>query len=675
MVHISPDSTTFLDVSDRLNRNEIELWDLRTDELKAIFDNQSTRVNSVAYHPTEQYLMSGDSDGMIRVWNIDTKENSHFLTLDRAIDDIVFSTDGKQILIESEKKYSLCNFESAKIIAVLEDTEGIERIFCSPNGRYFIGYTTTEIRIWDVNTGVLRTRLGIPNRIEHLVVSPDDKKIATAGGNDYKVRLWNIQRGELSKSVTGDPKYIKMIHITEGIPELVDYATKRVDSIAFSPDGQTLAVSSRGEIVLWDVNTGETKTVLTGIGHIDSLLFSPDGQTLAAWNYVTRSDSGISLWNIDTTNLEESELRHFITGHNRRITSLAFSPDGQTLASGHSYLVRLWDISNGKLKATGNEHPFQVFVRSVDFTPDGKKLASLNLSIQSSDSKGEILLWDAATGEYQVTLKGHGKALGRTQHWHPNSIAFTPDGKLLVSGSLDGTVRYWNPRTKARDSFFHNLRRVLFGHEKATLKGHKEYVLSVALSPDGSMIASGSSDGTVRLWNVHKRKLLTILKANNNTSGSIHSLAFTPDSKTLIVGHKKQIVLWKTAPGDTFPTERSMSICMQRNNTATEYKTTVRNHQVEPTLQAPNNQPVSSQDTGFRHTSITTFALSPDGKTLAVGAPMGKIVLLEIPSFNVKNTSGFKALGWVMDLSFSPDGRTLASGSSDGTVLIWELDQ
>ena len=83
--------------------------------------------------------------------------------------------------------------------------------------------------------------------------------------------------------------------------------------------------------------------------------------------------------------------------------------------------------------------------------------------------------------------------------------------KKLLSGSLDGTVRIWNPRTKSRGSLLHNVWGSIFGHQKTTLKAHKDHVLSVALSPDESMIASGSSDNTVRLWDARKRKLIATL--------------------------------------------------------------------------------------------------------------------------------------------------------------------
>lgn len=680
---LSPDSTTFIDIGNGLNRNKIELWDLHSDELRNTFENPSGEVNSLVYHPNGRMFVSGDAEGVIRIWDIENGENQEFLRLQQRISKVAFSPDGMAIMCWSDGIIQLFETKTGKAISKLEDIEDIDLFSFGPDWKLIVGEKNREIRIWDGESGKVKIKLDYPNWDKRYALSLDGKTIADTKNNDSTVRLLDIHTGGIINTFTGENM------------------RSRVQSIAFSPDGQTIAIASYGEIRLWDTDSGIHKATLNGIGSFYNLLFSPDGHTFAARGHTSKRETGLYLWDIDSTDLQKSKLKHFITGHkhfitghNNKISCLSFSPDGQKLASGHDHLVRLWDVSDGKHITTGHGHPVQVNVRSVGFSPDGNKLASLCLTLQSSNSNAEVLLWDAATGEYQVSLKGHGKAIGRSRPWHSNSMVFTSDGKKIVSGSLDGTVRYWNPRTKARDSFFHNLWGSFFGHHKTTLKGHKNHVISVALSPDERILASGSADHTVRLWDVRKRKLIATLgeievdadtvnseifpeplnRKNvimiKDNVGAIHSLAFTPDGKTLIAGNKKQIVLW-----NILTTKRTLSVTLKSNNTATEYITAVHNYKDVSTTKPSNIQIGNPKDVQFRQTIITTFEISPDGRTLAVGSLKGGIVLLDIPTFNVKKTYIDRAREWISDLSFNPEGSLLASGSMDGTVLLWKLEK
>lgn len=235
---------------------------------------------------------------------------------------------------------------------------------------------------------------------------------------------------------------------------------------------------------MWDIATGGVKARLEG--HSDavrSVVFSPDGKTIASCS----NDGTVRVWDVATGDEMEMLEVNRITDRVKerweyrrdRVSSIAFSPDGKTIASGsYDKTVRVWDVTTGEVMAKIQGHSERVY--SIAFSPDGKTIAS-------GAWDGTVRVWDVATGDEMAKFDYNVENDRDNDDHSVFSVAFSPDSKTIASGLVDSTVRVWDVAT---------------GVEMAKLEGHRHDIDSVAFSPDGKTIASSSFDKTVRLWDV-----------------------------------------------------------------------------------------------------------------------------------------------------------------------------
>jgi WD40 repeat protein len=493
----------------------IKLWEAKTGREIRMMKGESGWINSAAFSPDGNRIVSGSSDGSIAVWNagdgrktLTLQENPRGIRRISSVASVAFSPDGNWIASGSagggQAKLELWDARTGREKWTVQPLQVLSVAF-SPDGRRIaLGDADNTVRLYDAETGRERLVLkGHSAPVPSVAFSPDGKRMASAS-LDGTIKLWDSEGrrdlavlkvhslvsgavalspdGKRIASAVADGNIERTIRLWDAetrseLRTLQGHASA-IYALAFSPDGKQIASGSRDQTIkLWDAGTG--RELLNLQGHtepIHSLVFSPDGKRLASGN----ASGAIDLWDLAGVRLATPKGRAkaaksraqapasakpvTLKGHSGKVTSIAFSQNGEQIVSGGGRTIILWDAKTGRELRT----ILSGMTYSVVFSPDGKWIASGN-------HDKTITLWDTGNGHELRTLEGHSSRVF--------SVAFSPDGKRLASGS-HGTVKLWDIET---------------GHELLTLKVHAGGVHFVAFTPDGRQLVSGG-DGTIRFW-------------------------------------------------------------------------------------------------------------------------------------------------------------------------------
>lgn len=563
---------------------EIQIWDAINGKQLFICQGHNSWVWHVAFSPKSPILASCGQDHTIKLWN--TNNGECFRTLDGHINivtAIAFSPDGQLLASSStDRTVKIWNLVTGESIQTLEGHNAcVWSVDFHPNGHFLASAAEDNtIKLWNLETGCcVKTLTGHQLWVKAIAISPNGKILAS-GSFDYTVKIWDLQTGECLQTLLGHKSV--------------------VTSLAFSPQGDRLVTGSYDQCVrIWDVATGKClDTLHKHTNLVWSVAFHPQENLVVSGG----DDHGIKIWE-----LERGKCIKTLQGNSNAIYAIAYSDQQNLLASGHEdQTIKLWDVNiNSPQTLEPDLQPFQILrghcdrILSIAFSPNGQILAS-------GSADRTIKLWNPRTGKLIKTLQGH-----RSWVW---GIAISPDHKFLASGSYDHTVKVWDLES---------------GECLQTLQGHPSSVLAVRFSHDGKTLFSSGYDKLVKHWHLETGECLHTWEADS--SNRVWAMELSPNSQYLATGgDDRSIKLWDIETGE----------CLR--------------------LFSGHYHPVIS------------LIFTPDGDRLISGSSDHTIKIWDVSTGNcLEPLKGHSH--WVSSLEISQDTKTLISSSWDETIRCWDI--
>jgi WD40 repeat protein len=461
MFAVSPDGKTLALVRD----DSTTLWDLSTNkEAGQLIRKEGGRVTSLAFSPDGSRLAVTATNLTVEVWRVAERRSIPFDSYETWAYSVAYSPDGKYLAMGfQDGKIRICDADDARSCAVLKGhREAVSSLSFSPDGRllfscdnqasylHLSGSEETTVKTWDA-AAALREQLPMPGMltkgISVLAYSPDGKTLVAAG-NSSQVMLLDAETHRLVRNL---------------------YESKRwVNAVAFSPDGRALATADAEEVRIWNVSTGAQDGAPLKVKDVKFLTFSRGERLLVT---TSRFDDTVTAWDVASRRVVrvapgEGEKLNYIS-------NLYLTPDGTALVFTRNNAIEVWDAGLEKqLRRSGLPVADESDLTALAHSRDGRLIAV-------GDSHQRVFLIDARSLKTTATIK-------LPKHDDVTSLAFSPDGKTLVTGGRL-TIKLWST-----DTF----------RELLTLSGYRirSMIGAMTFSPDGTKLAAAHDTGTVSVW-------------------------------------------------------------------------------------------------------------------------------------------------------------------------------